>query len=166
MIILFKHYKNNANSKKIAIVGSGLVGSLLAIYLRKAGHTVHLYDRSPDIRQIQFGTFNKFSNVKQGLESARWCWDIGSVHEIAIPMDKRAIHLVDKLNFQNYGQEGESIYSISRGALNKRMIDLAEQAGAEFFFEQKIWDVTLSEATLHIGRRGSLGRKKYDIVFC
>jgi kynurenine 3-monooxygenase len=30
-----------------------------------------------------------------------------SVREIAIPMDKRAIHLVDKLNFQNYGQEGE-----------------------------------------------------------
>ena len=40
--------------KKIAIVGSGLVGSLLAIYLKKAGHTVHVYERSPDIRQIQF----------------------------------------------------------------------------------------------------------------
>ena len=39
---------------KIAVVGSGLVGSLLAIYLRKAGHTVHVYDRSPDIRKIQF----------------------------------------------------------------------------------------------------------------
>jgi flavin-dependent dehydrogenase len=51
--------------------------------------------------------------------------------------DKRAIHLVDKLNFQNYGQEGESIYSISRGALNKRMIDLAEQAGAEFSSSKK-----------------------------
>jgi kynurenine 3-monooxygenase len=76
-------------------------------------------------------------------------------------MDKRAIHLVDKLNFQNYGQEGESIYSISRGALNKRMIDLAEQAGAEFFFEQKIWDVTLSEATLHIGEtERELGKKR------
>jgi kynurenine 3-monooxygenase len=36
-----------------------------------------------------------------------------SVREIAIPMDKRAIHLVDKLNFQNYGQE-ESIYSFQR----------------------------------------------------
>jgi hypothetical protein len=45
----------------------------------------------------------------------------------------------------------ESIYSISRGALNRRMIDLAEQGWCEFFFEQKIWDVTLSEATLHIG---------------
>jgi kynurenine 3-monooxygenase len=80
-------------------------------------------------------------------------------------MDKRAIHLVETLNFQNYGQEGESIYSISRGALNKRMIDLAEQAGAEFF-EQKIWDVTLSEATLHIGEteRELVEEKKYEIV--
>jgi kynurenine 3-monooxygenase len=39
---------------KIAVVGSGLVGSLLAIYLRRAGHTVHVYDRSPDIRTITF----------------------------------------------------------------------------------------------------------------
>jgi kynurenine 3-monooxygenase len=86
-----------------------------------------------------------------------------SVHEIAIPMDKRAIHLVDKLNFQNYGQEGESIYSISRGALNKRMIDLGT-GWSRIFFEQKIWDVTLSEATLH--RRNGRGawEEKYEIV--
>jgi kynurenine 3-monooxygenase len=31
------------------------------------------------------------------------------------------------------------------------MIDLAENAGAEFFLNKKIWDVTLSDATLHIG---------------
>ena len=41
-------------SQKIAIVGSGLVGSLLAIYLKKEGHTVHIYDRSPDIRTVNF----------------------------------------------------------------------------------------------------------------
>jgi kynurenine 3-monooxygenase len=154
--------------KKIAIVGSGLVGSLLAIYLRKAGHTVHLYDRSPDIRQIQFsGRSINLAMSNRGWKALDGVGISDSVHEIAIPMDKRAIHLVDKLNFQNYGQEGESIYSISRGALNKRMIDLAEQAGAEFFFEQKIWDVTLSEATLHIGEteRGAWEEKKYDMVF-
>jgi kynurenine 3-monooxygenase len=87
-----------------------------------------------------------------------------SVHEIAIPMDKRAIHLVDKLNFQNYGQEGESIYSISRGALNKRMIDLGT-GWSRIFLRKKIWDVTLSEATLHIEKRkGELEEKKYEIV--
>jgi kynurenine 3-monooxygenase len=49
-------------------------------------------------------------------------------------MDKRAIHLVDKLNFQNYGQEGEYLLHFQRD-LNRRMIDLAEQAGAEFSSE-------------------------------
>jgi kynurenine 3-monooxygenase len=52
------------------------------------------------------------------------------------PWTNDAIHLVDKLNFQNYGQEGESIYSISRGALNKRMIDLA--GWSRIFFEQNL----------------------------
>jgi kynurenine 3-monooxygenase len=111
---LFKHYKKQCK-QKIAIVGSGLVGSLLAIYLRKAGHTVHLYDRSPDIR-FSSRTFNKFSNVKQGLESA------SMVLGYRIPFTKSQypwtsvlFNLVDKLNFQNYGQEGESIYSISEG---------------------------------------------------
>jgi kynurenine 3-monooxygenase len=39
---------------------------------------------------------------------------VDSVREIAIPMDKRAIHFVDKLNFQNYGQE-ERVFTYSRG---------------------------------------------------
>jgi len=154
--------------KKIAIVGSGLVGSLLAIYLKKAGHTVHIYDRSPDIRKIQFsGRSINLAMSNRGWKALDGVGVGDAVREIAIPMDKRAIHLVDNLKFQNYGQEGESIYSISRGTLNRKMIDLAEQAGAEFFFEQKIWDVTLATATLHIGEteRGEWEELKYDMVF-
>jgi len=155
-------------SLKIAIVGSGLVGSLLAIYLKKAGHTVHVYDRSPDIRKIRFsGRSINLAMSNRGWKALDGVGIVDEVLEIAIAMDKRAIHLVDKLNFQNYGQEGQSIYSISRGALNRKMIDLAEQAGAEFFFEQKIWDVTLSNATLHIGEeeRGKWEELKFDMVF-
>ena len=154
--------------KKIAVVGSGLVGSLLAIYLRKAGHTVHVYDRSPDIRQIEFsGRSINLAMSNRGWKALEGVGVVDAVRKIALPMDKRAIHLVDKLNFQNYGQEGEAIYSISRGILNRKMIDLAEEAGAEFFFEQKIWDVTLKEAILHVGEteRGVWDELKYDIVF-
>ena len=154
--------------QKIAVVGSGLVGSLLAIYLRKAGHTVHVYDRSPDIRQIEFsGRSINLAMSNRGWKALDGVVVGDAVREIAIPMDKRAIHLVDKLNFQPYGQEGEAIYSISRGLLNRKMIDLAEAAGAEFFFEQRIWDVTLADATLHIGKteRGAWEEKKYDMVF-
>jgi len=155
-------------SLKIAVVGSGLVGSLLAIYLKKAGHTVHVYDRSPDIRKINFsGRSINLAMSNRGWKALDAVGVGDSVREIAIPMDKRAIHLVDKLNFQNYGQEGESIYSISRGKLNRKMIDLAEEAGAKFHFEQKVWDVTLSDATLHIGEseRGEWEERKFDMVF-
>ena len=154
--------------QKIAVVGSGLVGSLLAIYLKKAGHVVHVYDRSPDIRKIEFsGRSINLAMSHRGWKALDGVGIGDEVRTIAIPMDKRAIHMTDKLNFQNYGQEGESIYSISRGTLNKKMIELAEQAGAEFFFEQKIWDVTLADASLHIGdsERGEWQEYKYDMVF-
>ncbi len=153
---------------KIAVVGSGLVGSLLAIYLRRAGHTVHVYDRSPDIRTITFsGRSINLAMSHRGWKALDGVGIGDEVRAIAIAMDKRAIHVADKINFQNYGKEGESIYSISRGTLNRKMIDLAEAAGAEFFFEQKIWDISLADATLHIGEseRGEWTDVKYDMVF-
>ncbi|HEU4495768.1 MAG TPA: NAD(P)/FAD-dependent oxidoreductase [Flavobacterium sp.] len=156
------------NPLNIAIVGSGLVGSLLAIYLKKAGHSVHVYDRSPDIRKIQFS--GRSINLAMSLRGWNALDAVGigdAIREIAIPMDKRAIHIDSKMNFQPYGREGESIYSISRGILNRKMIDLAEDAGAVFLFEKKIWDVNLPEATLHIGEteRGEWEAVQYDIVF-
>ena len=37
--------------KQITIVGGGLVGSLLAIFLAKRGHTVNVYERRADPRK-------------------------------------------------------------------------------------------------------------------
>lgn len=156
-------------SQKIAIVGSGLVGSLLAIYLKRAGHTVHVFDRSPDIRKINFSG----RSINLVMSNRGWLTlkNIGlddEIRKIGIPVEKRAIHMPDStINYQNYGKEGEAIFSLSRGILNRKMIDLAEEAGVIFFFEHKIWDVTLSTATLHIGEteRGEWEELKYDKVF-
>ncbi|WP_116789473.1 FAD-dependent oxidoreductase [Flavobacterium psychrotrophum] len=154
---------------KIAIVGSGLVGSLLAIYLKRAGHTVHVYDRSQDIRTVQFS--GRSINLAMSHRGWRALDHLGlgdDIRKIATPMDKRAIHLVGQdLNYQYYGKEGESIYSISRGELNRRMVSLAEAEGVEFFFETRIWDVDLATATLHTGEteRGNWTDIKYDKVF-
>jgi kynurenine 3-monooxygenase len=97
--------------------------------------------------------------------------DVGlddEIRKIGIPVDKRAIHLKDgKLNYQYYGKDGEAIFSLSRGILNRRMIDLAEAEGVAFFFNHKIWDVTLSTATLHMGEteKGEWTDLHYDKVF-
>jgi kynurenine 3-monooxygenase len=157
------------SSKKIAVVGAGLVGSLLAIYLKKAGHTVHVYDRSPDIRTVEFS--GRSINLVMSNRGWKTLEDIGledEIRKIGIPVDKRAIHLKDgKLNYQYYGKEGEAIFSLSRGVLNRRMIDLAEEAGAEFMFNRKIWDVSLATATLYEGEteQGEWTELKYDMVF-
>lgn len=155
--------------QKIAVVGSGLVGTLLAIYLKKMGHTVHVLDRSPDIRTVEFS--GRSINLVMSNRGWKALEDIGldkEIRTIGIPVDKRAIHLQDgKLNYQYYGKDGEAIFSLSRGVLNRKMIDLAEQVGVEFKFENKIWDITLSDATLHIGEteRGEWKDLKYDKVF-
>ncbi|MXN92889.1 NAD(P)-binding protein [Flavobacterium sp. Sd200] len=153
---------------KIAVVGSGLVGSLLAIYLKRAGHTVHVYDRSTDIRKTEFS--GRSINLALSNRGWRALDDLGlgdEIRQIAIPMDKRAIHIGDTLNYQYYGKEGESIYSLSRGLLNRRMVDLAEAEGVEFFFETRIWDVNMAEATLQTGEteRGAWTDLPYDKVF-
>ena len=155
--------------QKIAVVGSGLVGTLLAIYLKKLGHTVHVYDRSPDIRNVEFS--GRSINLVMSNRGWKTLEDIGldeEIRSIGIPVDKRGIHLQDgSYVTQNYGKEGEAIFSLSRGILNRKMIDLAEKSGIEFFFNQKIWDVTLATATLHVGEteRGEWAEIKFDKVF-
>lgn len=98
--------------QKIAVVGSGLVGTLLAIYLKKAGHTVHVYDRSPDIRNIQFS--GRSINLVMSDRGWKTLSDIGlddEIRAIGIPVDKRGIHMQDGSYItQNYGKEGEAIF--------------------------------------------------------
>ena len=156
-------------SKKIAVVGSGLVGTLLAIYLKKLGHMVHVYDRSADIRTVEFS--GRSINLVMSNRGWKAMEDVGlgdEIRKIGIPVDKRGIHLQDgSFITQFYGKEGEAIFSLSRGVLNRRMIDLAEDAGVEFFFNRKIWDVSLATATLFEGEteHGEWTELKYDIVF-
>ncbi len=157
------------SSKKIAVVGAGLVGSLLAIYLKKAGHIVHVYDRSPDIRTVEFS--GRSINLVMSNRGWKTLEDIGledEIRKIGIPVDKRGIHLKDgTFTTQYYGKEGEAIFSLSRGVLNRRMIDLAEEAGVEFMFNRKIWDVSLATATLYEGEteQGEWTSLNYDMVF-
>jgi len=155
--------------KNIAIVGSGLVGSLLAIYLRQFGHQITVFDRRPDIRTIEFsGRSINLAMSDRGWNALREVGIEERIKKIAIPLDKRAMHVLGKpLYFQKYGKDGEAIWSISRGVLNKKMIDLAEEAGVLFKFNEKIWDVDLPTATLYSGETEKSEWKayKYDLVF-
>ena len=157
------------NQKEVAIVGSGLVGSLLAIFLRKQGHKVTIFDRRPDVRLVEFsGRSINLAMSNRGWKALREAGIEDEIRKLALPLDKRAMHVDDKpVYFQKYGEDGEAIYSISRGILNRKMIDLAEEAGAEFRFEEKIWDVDLPNAKLYTGESEKSVWKEYqfDLIF-
>lgn len=155
--------------KNIAIIGSGLVGSLLSIYLRKHGHDITVFDRRPDIRNIKFsGRSINLAMSNRGWTALREVGIEEEIRKIGIPLDKRAMHVVGQPEYyQKYGKDGEAIWSISRGVLNKKMIDLAEAAGVHFRFNEKVWDVDLPEAKIFTGEteKGAWQEYRYDIIF-
>ena len=108
--------------KNIAIVGGGLVGSLLSIYLAKRGIDVTVYEKRPDIR---FTGEAGGRSINLALSNRGWkaLEEVGVaeiVKEKAIPMKGRMIHNLDgSVVSQAYGKEGEAIYSVSRGGLNQ-----------------------------------------------
>jgi len=109
---------------EVAIVGGGLVGSLLSIYLAKRNFQVHVYERRPDSRKLdQVG--GRSINLALSRRGWKALEEVGidqEIREIALPMEGRMIHAEDGTTvFQPYGKEGEAIYSVSREGLNQAL---------------------------------------------
>ena len=118
--------------KNVTIVGAGLVGSLWAVYLSRAGYKVTIFERRSDIRKADISA-GKSINLALSVRGWKALDAVGvgdEVRKIAIPMHGRVMH--DKqgeLTYQPYGKEGQAIYSVSRGKINATMMDIAENVG-------------------------------------
>jgi kynurenine 3-monooxygenase len=126
--------------KDTVIIGAGLVGSLLSIYLSKRGHKVKLYERRSDMRKekIVAGRSINLALSDRGIKALEEVGIMEEIKKIAIPMHGRYIHNADGTTaYQPYGNDGQFINSVSRGELNKMLMDLAEVNGAEIFFNEK-----------------------------
>lgn len=138
-------------SSSIAIVGSGLVGVALAITLKQRGLDVMVYDKSKDIRQIDFkGRSINLALSHRGWKLLEHLGIASEIQEIGIPMSQRAIHMADEqVKYQPYGMNKESIWALSRSEFNKKLIDIAIQRGVVFKWETPIWDVDLDKGLLY-----------------
>ncbi|HET9744733.1 MAG TPA: NAD(P)/FAD-dependent oxidoreductase, partial [Chitinophagaceae bacterium] len=137
--------------KEITIIGAGLVGSLLAIFLLKRGHKVKLFERRPDMRKekMSAGRSINLALSDRGIRALEEVGIMDEMRKICIPMNGRYIHNADgSTAFQRYGKEGQFINSVSRGELNKKLIDLAEKQGAEIFFNHKCESIDWDKGTV------------------
>ena len=119
--------------KQVIIIGAGLVGSLWAVYMDKRGYKVTVYERRSDVRKAEI-TAGKSINLALSDRGWNALNKVGIGDEIkkelAIPMSGRIMHGVDgSLTHQAYGKEGQAIYSVSRGGMNIKMMNLAEDCG-------------------------------------
>ncbi len=126
--------------KDVTIIGAGLVGSLLSIYLAKRGYRVSIFERRPDMRKekISAGRSINLALSDRGLLALDKVGLADEIKNISIPMHGRHIHNMDgSTAFQPYGKEGQFINSVSRGTLNMKLMDLAEQNGVQIQFNHK-----------------------------
>jgi len=119
--------------ERTVLAGAGLVGSLLALFLARRGKAVEVFERRPDMRREQISA-GRSINLAISVRGLHALAQVGLEQDAlahAIPMRGRMIHGRDgALGFQAYGiEDSQSIHSISRGLLNRMLLDAAERTG-------------------------------------
>ncbi|MEO6884482.1 MAG: NAD(P)/FAD-dependent oxidoreductase [Bacteroidia bacterium] len=158
-------------SKKITIVGAGLVGSLLSIYLAKRGHKISLFERRSDMRksQLSAGKSINLALSDRGWKGLEGIGIADEIKKIAIPMYGRFIHHKDgSTAYQPYGKENQAIYSVSRAEINMRLIDLAEQQeNVKIYFDERCThiDKNALETEFENAETKKITKQKSDLLF-
>jgi kynurenine 3-monooxygenase len=157
--------------KKISIVGSGLVGGLLGVYLAKRGHQVDIYERRPDMRKQKIAAGR---SINLALSDRGWRGLVGAgiaddIKEIAIPMYGRQIHHQDGTEtYQAYGQEGQAIYSVSRAGINMALMTLCEKYNnLNLHFSSRCTDMDIKAGNIEMvnDETKQVSKINSDIIF-
>jgi len=147
--------QSSLSDEKVTLVGAGLAGSLLAIFLAKRGLHVEVYERRPDLRQVT-DSAGRSINLAMSTRGLHALEQVGLAEEIkhcAIPMRGRMIHTLDgALHFQPYGKDdSEVLYAIARTELNQKLLQAAEhEHGVHLVFQQRCLGVNCSTGELHL----------------
>jgi kynurenine 3-monooxygenase len=128
---------------RVAIVGAGLTGPLLAIFLARRGHQVTLYERRPDPRRadLDAGRSINLALSVRGIDALERAGLADAVLAKALPMRGRILHdTAGGTAFQSYSADGQrAINSVSRAGLNRQLVDAAAgEASVEFRFDHRL----------------------------
>lgn len=149
-------------TQKVIIIGAGLSGSLLAIYLAKKGIKVEVYEARGDLRRMKTaaGRSINLALSDRGIAALK---EVGMDEYMlaeAVPMHGRMIHTLEGATklLPYSGRQGEYINSVSRSGLNLALINEAEKYGnVKFFFDEKCvgFEYKTGEAVFDSGRTAS-----------
>lgn len=157
--------------KNVAVVGAGLVGSLQAILMAQKGYNVSVFERREDLRKAKLisGKSINLALSDRGWKALELAGIADDIRAISIPMYKRCMHALDgTLTYQPYGKEDQAIYSVSRGGLNQKLMNLADDyPNIQYYFDHKCDDLDLSSNTLKFSntRENTKEEHSFDRIF-
>lgn len=154
-------------SKEITLIGAGLVGSHLAIFLARRGYSVTIYERRPDIHHevIAAGRSINLALANRGIVALERARLMDAIRPILLPMAGRMLHNEQgQLSFLPYGHRPhEVIYSVSRAALNQCLLDAAKREGVALHFLQNCLDVDFQKQTIRLLDEST--KAEHDVPF-
>ena len=139
---------------RVTVMGAGLVGSLLSLYLAQQGYQVDVYERRPDLRKnyVEYGRSINLALSDRGWKALAGVGIADEIRKVALPMYGRMIHdQQGQLSYQPYGQENQAIYSVSRSGLNVALMELVDQApNINLHFNQQCRHVDVATGQLEM----------------
>jgi kynurenine 3-monooxygenase len=161
---------SEAVGPRVAIIGGGPAGSLLAILLARRGLEPLVIERGAAFtaNAQRGGRSINLALAARGIAALRRVGIDAEVAKLLVPMRGRMRHDVDgKQRLLPYGQHAtEQIYSVSRAALNTLLYELAARRhGVEYRFGEQCVGVEKDGTPLIETRDGRRRRLAADVVF-
>lgn len=125
------------------ILGAGQCGSLLATMLAQHVSRIDLYERGRDPRRgtASAGRSINLALAARGIRALEAARVMPRVRPLLVPMRGRMVHKLDgSSEFLPYGQrDDELIFSVSRGQLNRVLLDAAEdRSNVQVHFQHEV----------------------------
>lgn len=111
---------------RVAVVGAGLGGTMMAIYLARRGYAVDVYERRPDLRETNTpGPSMNLGLSRRGIDSLDRVGLADKILSLGIPMLGRVVHDADGGTvFQPYGRDpSQVIHALKRNDINRVLLE-------------------------------------------
>lgn len=140
---------------KVVVVGAGLGGTLMAVFLGRAGYRVDVFDRRSDPRRgrAERGRSINLAISTRGIHALEQVGLARAVLARAVPMRGRMIHGErGRTAFQPYGTDPDQvIHSVSRSELGKILVEAAEaEPLVRVHFEMRCEDADLDAPAVRL----------------
>jgi kynurenine 3-monooxygenase len=117
---------------RAGVVGAGLGGAMVSLYLARLGYEVEVHERRPDIRKSDSpGPSMNLGLSLRGIEALQRVGLAERVLALSIPMAGRMVHdLRGGTRFEPYGRDRtQVIHAIKRNDINAVLLDAAASYG-------------------------------------